>query len=71
MSDQELIKYTDSMIAQQNQIKEGLYDLSIYGNGSISLETLYNMPLQDIYVFQNRLSKKLKEENNLNQTQYL
>lgn len=71
MSDHDLQKYTETMIAQQEKFKENLFDLSIYSNGSISLDNLYSMPLKDISILQDRLSKKLKQESNIKQNQYL
>jgi hypothetical protein len=52
-------------------IEEYLMDLTIYGNGAISLSELLSMPMSKIKMFENRLEKKTKLEAGKNGKEYL
>jgi hypothetical protein len=67
----ELQKYIDNLIAQGESIKKILAEISVYSNGSINLQDLYNMPMTQIKMIEKVISDKIKSENKVTGKEYL
>ena len=64
-------KYIDNLTTQSKNIKKILYEIAVYSNGSIKLEDLYNMPLEEIKPIEEILMEKLKSDRNIKGKEYL
>lgn len=64
-------EYIDNLTTQSKNIKKILYEIAVYSNGSITLEDLYNMPLEEIKPIEKILMEKLKSDRNIKGKEYL
>jgi hypothetical protein len=71
MDDIELKKYIDSMTAQKNKIREDVIKLSIYSNGSIPLQDMYMIPVNEFSIIEKSITEKLKFEKGIKEQQML
>lgn len=71
LTQSELEKFTNELIAQAHKIKKTLAEIAIYSNGSIRLEDVYNVPIDQIKVLEEIISNKIKAENNIKTPQML
>ena len=71
LSNVELQKYIDNLIAQGESIKKILAEVAVYSNGSINLTDLYNMPMTQIKMIEKIISDKIKSENKITSKEYL
>lgn len=71
LSNSEIEKYTDNLISLMDDLKEYLAEIVIYSKSSVTLNDLYNMSMSDIKIIEKVISKKLKQESNIKQNQYL
>ena len=67
----ELQKYIDNLIAQGESTKKILAEISVYSNGSINLQDLYHMPMNQIKMIEKVISDKIKSENKVIGKEYL
>lgn len=71
LENNELKKIIDNMTAQAKKIEETLLELSLYSNGSITLQDLYNMPLTKLEPIQKMLKSKIEMDLGINSKKYL
>lgn len=71
LSNSELEDFTNELIAQSHKIRKTLAEIAIYSNGSIRLEDVYNMPIDQIKVLEELITNKIKVENNIKTPQML
>jgi hypothetical protein len=71
LSSSELQEYNDNLIAQAENLRRMLVEISVYSNGSINLQDLYNMPMIQIKQIEEIITKKIKSENNVTGKEYL
>lgn len=71
LSSSELQEYNDNLMAQAENLRRMLVEISVYSNGSINLQDLYNMPMVQIKQIEEIITKKIKSENNVSGKEYL
>lgn len=71
LDNNELKKYIDNMTAQKENLEKSLLDLSIYSNGSITLQDLYNLPSTKLEPIQKTLTSKIEMDLGINSKKYL
>lgn len=59
------------MTAQREKLEKSLLDLSIYSNGSISLQDLYNLPVTKLEPIQKTITSKIEMDLGINSKKYL
>jgi hypothetical protein len=64
-------KYIDDLNKKISVFRKSLIELSIYSNGSISLETLYSIPISDLNDLDETIIKKLKSDRGIKEQQML
>jgi hypothetical protein len=65
------LKYINELIAQGNKIKKVLFEIAIYSNGSVTLQDLYNLPLNEIKDIETTIEQKIKLDKNIKEKQLL
>lgn len=60
MNHDEINKFLDQLITQREQIKKNILELTIYSNGSIRLEDMYNLTSRDIETIEKSITEKIK-----------
>lgn len=71
MSNAEIASYSDHLITQGKKLEENILELAIYSNGSITLDDLYSMPIENIEKLEKIIPKKIKIERNIKEQQLL
>jgi len=71
MSQTELKKFTEKLIAQQKQIQDNLFELSIYSNGSFTYSDLLQLPAGQITDIEKIIVKKLKQDRGIKEQSML
>lgn len=71
MENHEIKNFVDNLITQSNKIQESLLETTIYSNGSISLDILYNIPIEQVDKIQKIISKKIKQDRNIKESKLL
>lgn len=71
LENQELKKIIDTMTARKDKLENNLLELSIYSNGSLTPNDLYNMPLSKIETIQKSLISKIELDLGINSKKYL
>jgi len=67
----ELNSFLNNMITQREQIKKNIIDLSIYSNGSIRLEDMYNLTTIDVANIEKTILEKIKMDKGIKSQQML
>lgn len=71
LSNRELIQFTDNLIAHGKKLRRNLSELVIYSNGSLTMQDAYSLPIDQIKDLEEILSKKIKLDRNIKDTQML
>lgn len=71
LSNEELIEFTDHLIALGKSLRKTLTEIAIYSNGSFRLEDVYSLPSDQIKELEEIVSKKIKLERNIKEQQML
>lgn len=71
MDKNQLNSYINELITQREKIKKNMIDLSIYSNGSIRLEDIYNLSINDITNIEKTILEKIKLDKGIKSQQML
>jgi len=53
-------EYVDLLIAQRDNMRKNIIQLSIYSNGSVRLEDIFMIPISDLETIEKSITEKIK-----------
>lgn len=71
MKPEQLHSYTQDLIAQATALENNLIDLATYSNGSFTYHDLLQMPIGQVKRLQEVITKKLKQEKGIKESNML
>lgn len=71
MKPEELHEYTQDLIAQAKIIEQNLLELVVYSNGSISYDSIINMPVAQVKKLESIITKKIKQDKGIKEQSML